>query len=106
MLFLPFQSVSDMQRTRNRCDIEILWEIRRKVQKNEGVYCAIGGRTGTHSVKIGPDMHCCPTDRLIACLHFLLFHYRSGAMRTELGDQQYYTLAATCPSVYSTKCII
>ena len=36
-----------MQRTRNRCDIEILWEIRRKVQKNEGVDCAIGGRTGT-----------------------------------------------------------
>jgi len=47
------------------------------------------GAVRAHSVKIGPDMHCCPTDRPIACLHSLLFHYRSGAMRTELGDQQY-----------------
>jgi len=28
-------------------DIEIFWEMRRKLQKNEGVDCAIGGRTGT-----------------------------------------------------------
>jgi len=39
--------VSREQPARNRWDIEIFWEIRRKVQKNEGVDCAIGGRTGT-----------------------------------------------------------
>jgi len=42
--FFLFQSVSEGQRARNRCDIEIFRGIRRKVQKNE---CAIGGRTGT-----------------------------------------------------------
>jgi len=42
--FFLFQSVSEGQRARSRWDIEIFWEIRRKVQKNE---CAIGGRTGT-----------------------------------------------------------
>jgi len=45
--FLPIQSASDGQRARNRCNIEIFWEIRRKVQKNEGVECAIGGLAGT-----------------------------------------------------------
>jgi len=39
--------VSREQPALNRWDIEIFWEIRRKVQKNEGVDCAIGGRTGT-----------------------------------------------------------
>jgi len=39
--------VSEGQLACNLCDIEIFWEIRRKVQKNEGVECAIGGRTGT-----------------------------------------------------------
>ena len=39
--------MSREQPARNRWDIEIFWEIRRKVQKNEGVDCAIGGRTGT-----------------------------------------------------------
>jgi len=45
--FLPIPSVSREQPARNRWDIEIFWEIRTKVQKNEGVDCAIGGRTGT-----------------------------------------------------------
>ena len=39
--------MSREQPARNRWNIEIFWEIRRKVQKNEGVDCAIGGRTGT-----------------------------------------------------------
>jgi len=39
--------VSREQPARNRWDIEIFWEIRRKVQKNAGVDRAIGGRTGT-----------------------------------------------------------
>ena len=39
--------MSREQPARNRWDIEIFWEIRRKVQKNEGVDCAIGGLTGT-----------------------------------------------------------
>ena len=39
--------MSREQPARNRWDIKIFWEIRRKVQKNEGVDCAIGGRTGT-----------------------------------------------------------
>ena len=47
------------------------------------------GAVRAHSVKIGPDMHCCPTEQPIACLNALLFHYRSGVMRTELGDQQH-----------------
>jgi len=47
------------------------------------------GAVRAHSVIIGPGMRCCPSDRPIACLHSLLFHYRSGAMRTELGDQKY-----------------
>jgi len=44
--FLPIPSVPREQPARNRWDIEIFWEIRRKVQKNGGVDCAIGGRTG------------------------------------------------------------
>jgi len=47
------------------------------------------GALRAHSVIIGPGMRCCPSDRPIACLHSLLFHYRSGSMRTELGDRQY-----------------
>jgi len=47
------------------------------------------GAVRAHSVKIGPDMHCCRTARPMRDLHSLPFHYRSGAMRTELGDQQY-----------------
>jgi len=39
--------VSREQPARNRWDVENFWEIRRKVQKNAGVDCAIGGRTGT-----------------------------------------------------------
>jgi len=39
--------VSREQAARNRWDIEIFCEIRRKVQKNAGVDCAIGDRTGT-----------------------------------------------------------
>ena len=39
--------MSREQPARNHWDIEILWEIHRKVQKNAGVDCAIGGRTGT-----------------------------------------------------------
>jgi len=39
--------VSREEPARNRRNIEIFWEIRKKVQKNEGVDCAIGGRTGT-----------------------------------------------------------
>jgi len=46
------------------------------------------GAVRAHSVKIGPDMHCCRTARPMRDLHSLPFHYRSGAMRTELGDQQ------------------
>jgi len=45
--FLPIPSVPTEQPARNRWDIEIFWQIRRKVQKNAGVDCAIGGRTGT-----------------------------------------------------------
>jgi len=48
------------------------------------------GAVRAHSVKIGPYMHCCRTARPMRDLHSLPFHYRSGAMRTELGDQQYY----------------
>jgi len=47
------------------------------------------GAVRAHSVKIGPDMHCCRTARPMRDLHSLPFHYRSGAMRTELKDQQY-----------------
>jgi len=39
--------MSREQPARNRWDIEIFWEIRRIVQKNAGVDCAIRGRTGT-----------------------------------------------------------
>jgi len=39
--------MSREQPARNRWDIEIFWEIRRKVQKNEGADRAIGGHTGT-----------------------------------------------------------
>ena len=46
------------------------------------------GAVRAHSVKIGPDMHCCRTARPMRDLQSLPFHYRSGAMRTELGDQQ------------------
>jgi len=39
--------VSREQPARNRWDTKIFGKIRRKGQKNEGVDCAIGGRTGT-----------------------------------------------------------
>jgi len=39
--------VSREQPARYCWDIENFWEIRRKVQKNEGVDCAIGSRTST-----------------------------------------------------------
>jgi len=52
------------------------------------------GAVRAHSVNIGPDMHCCRTARPMRDLHSLPFHYRSGAMRTELGDQQYYGVGA------------
>jgi len=55
------------------------------------------GAVRAHSVKIGSHMHCCRTARPIRDLHSLPFHYRSGAMRTELGDQQYLD-QETCSS--------
>jgi len=88
--------VSREQPARNRWDIEIFWEIRRKVQKNEGVACAIGGRTGTF----------CRTDRPMRDLHSLPFHYRSGAMRTELGDQQYDSRTQDAIPVLAFACAI
>jgi len=42
-----------------------------------------------HSVKIGPDVHCCRAARPMRDLHSLRFHYHSWVMRTELGGQQY-----------------
>jgi len=45
--FLPIPSVPREQPARNRWDIEIFWQIRKKDQKNAGVDCAIGGCAGT-----------------------------------------------------------
>jgi len=48
-----------------------------------------------HSVKMGPDMHCCRSSWPIRNVPASLVHSRSLPMRTQLGDQQYrHRLAA------------
>jgi len=49
-----------------------------------------------HSVKMGPDMHCCCSSWPIINVPALLLHSRSLAMRTKLGDQQNVTIFEGC----------
>ena len=58
-----------------------------------------------HSVKMGPDMHCCRSSWPISNVPASLLHSRSLPMRTKLGDQQYQVcVSRDLPYLRSRSC--